>query len=766
MTQFNRGGVLIIGCDYSVFHSYLRTNIQSPDFHVQGFVYCKPGDPPFPLFKGFTKIPIKVHPLEKLEEVIQNSRIRKCQFQAQNISMTEANSIINRIVAAGCTLELISPKDHLIKCFKPTCVLSSLAPAVVKTQIAHYFSSILSQHNKRIVVIFPILDLPKITDPVSRSQGFSIDDGIHYEFKPGQLIPKNVFSDDDTSLLQEYQECGAFRLFATSNVRRAIICAEQHADVIIVDSRQCELSLVKSDQRFCIITQESIENVRETSLWPGLINLNSADHVILVSPESVPESYFAFVQKIIGRKTLHLALNKYPLCNPSQSHLLAELSNPDGFIDEDINDNSSSDSQLPPNDEAQTHNYDDIDSLLTPESSASIFDDGIHTLASLPVIQSKQTPSSVPPAGKNSTDYVTASQQRDIDGLPHQVPISYQKQHIVDVNNTLQDLLSQFYSIEAKPQLQEHFAAQADIIMAMAEASRRELKVGNNDSANREAFCRLFLSSHIPPGFRVTTGEIIDASSNTTGQLDVVVVNDSCPRLTIDSTNSIIAPILADTVLCVIEVKTTLTEDQLTKALGQMRPVKALMPAHSTLVQPNGTIVEDPLEGKIITGIFSFNQGDEIEGKIDNILTLYPGVADFIVLPGSFGYFSVETLKVCGFQLPTIESQVINGYVKFSSKGMALAILFGIINSFAAIRRFSGSNCIRYLHGSWGKYDGFSQWNKTINVIDKYVLPLANKEAKQTYFKAKNNLTNAVSNFANQNTNSASHKKRQKKDGG
>jgi hypothetical protein len=251
-----------------------------------------------------------------------------------------------------------------------------------------------------------------------------------------------------------------------------------------------------------------------------------------------------------------------------------------------------------------------------------------------------------------------------------------------------------------KPPLQEHFSAQVDIIMSMAAASDKELYVSNHSSSNREAFCRLFLGSHIPPGFRVTTGEIVDASCNRTGQLDVVVVNDSSPRMTVDATGSIIAPILADTVLTVIEVKTSLTTEQLRKALGQLRPVKALMPTHSTLLAPDGRIVKDPLDGKIITGIFAFNRGADIVARTSEVVAQYPGVVDFIVVPDTFGYFSVKTLAVCGISVN--EADVVNGYIRYTARGLSLAIVFGILNSLAATRRFSGSNYIRYLNGSWG----------------------------------------------------------------
>jgi hypothetical protein len=115
-------------------------------------------------------------------------------------------------------------------------------------------------------------------------------------------------------------------------------------------------------------------------------------------------------------------------------------------------------------------------------------------------------------------------------------------------------------------------------LKAFAYASEQELVVSGNDSHNREAVCRLFRARHLSPGFRVITREIIDRTGNATGQLETILVNDDVPLMTLGMTGSILVPILTDTVLCVVKVKTSLTIESLRKALSQMHPAKELMP--------------------------------------------------------------------------------------------------------------------------------------------------------------------------------------------
>jgi hypothetical protein len=74
-------------------------------------------------------------------------------------------------------------------------------------------------------------------------------------------------------------------------------------------------------------------------------------------------------------------------------------------------------------------------------------------------------------------------------------------------------------------------------------------------------------------------------------------------------------------------------------------------------------------------------------------------------------------LEVCGISVNEAEAR--RGYVIYTARGLSLAIVFGILNSLAATRRFSGSNYIRYLHGSWGERS-LTEVDKTTNQTRRY----------------------------------------------
>lgn len=712
-----------------------------------GFIYCGDGDPPVKHFKGFTRIALTVYTMHQLERVVEKHRIQKIAIEAQNIPIPKLQGIINKIISLGrCSIEFIPTEVRSIHSLKPIILVSALATGIGKTQLCRYFINVLSLHDKKVSLIIPIFEIDLLTvDPNDQIKGYDIDKGPNYEFTKNDTIPKNVFSQDLEWQIQQYQRIGVYRVFVVSDIRQAIIKAEQQSDVVLYDSFQCEMPFIKSHAKFCVVSWESLNEVRKMSLWPGLVNINAAENIVVIKQNQMPLSQDQ--KQIIG----HLLGSTHQLFHVNSTLVLDNSSGMEVFAKK-VMAVGHSDATQPPSQIAITLGAAEVIDP-SPFLVEGLSSNANVLIAPIPHAMSptyeteqetRQTMDKIAQTVNTSdADVVIVSLPRDIPGINYDKQVLYASPEISDNNQALFNWVTQFFASSNKPPLQSHFESQVDILMSMASAVDRELFVTNNQSANREAFCRLFLSSHLPPSFRVTTGEIVDAYSNTTGQLDVVIVNDSTPIMTIDMSGSVIAPILADNVLAVVEVKTSLTVETCKKALSQLRPVKALMPTHGTLESPSGEIIEDPLGGKILTGIFAFNPSSEIENKVPSILSLYPHVADFIVLPDSFGYFSVSTLAVCGISVN--EADVHNGYIKYTARGMGLAIVFGMLNSMAAIRRFSGSNCVRYLNGSWGgKQDAVaqisSQAKKALNGIGKIVVQNIPKGQRGEFFGIKNQL--------------------------
>lgn len=840
-TQTPRTRTLILGCDYPTFHLYWRYYSQCADKEIVGFVHTTFAPPPISKFKGIYRLPLPVYNLRSLERIILKKQVQKCVIQAQNIDMTELQAIINRILSTGiCGFEFLPKKSLTIHSFKRTIVISSLATKLGKSQLARYFCSILAKEYKRVAVVYSLSSI----NPSENT--LIIEDCPHYEFDEQSTIPENVFSIDDEHQIKQYQNSGAYKIFATSDIRQAIICAEQCADIIIFDAYQCEIPFIESDYTFCVVSSDSLINPHKLSLWPGLVNVHEASKKVVLyrGQQQLPDRRIKEIDALFKESRVYYASSQYDFEGVSTSTIFGQkvmtidsqedagisnqlafhygaseivtpsttteqvsvkgrtttvklpraaspLAIPHGHSELNLTSSIESFASRGFDDSSEFLNYEagSLPSVIIPAQNARI--DIIQNMTAEPKSEEmlfkiddaeesedenisledrSPSPNSQVVEEKNQAlenlsriinetkdvDVIISSLNTPIPGLDPTKLVIYATPEIQDNEGKLYKWIVDFANPKV-PALQKHFEAQVDIIMSLAKASDKELRVQNNDSSNRESFCRIFLSSHLPPGFRVTTGEIIDSSSNLTGQLDVVVVNDLCPSLTIDTSGHVIAPIPADSVLAVIEVKTTLTHDALNKALSQMRPIKALMPSHTTLLTPDGGIIDDPLGGKVIAGIFSFNITDEIEDQVPELLEKYPNVVDFIVLPDAFAFINEKTLKVCGMEVGSHE--LIHGYCKFTAKGMGLAMIYGILNSIAAIRRFNGMNCVRYISGSWGNERDkiskiISQVSTSINLLDKY-FATATTEKKNEYFRKKDEfskiVTDSLSNLGKKN---------------
>lgn len=92
----------------------------------------------------------------------------------------------------------------------------------------------------------------------------------------------------------------------------------------------------------------------------------------------------------------------------------------------------------------------------------------------------------------------------------------------------------------------------------------------------REAFIREYLENHLSQNLAIGTGEIIDAASQPNeprNQIDIVLYKRNYPKLAFGGG---ISAFLAESVVATIEVKSTLTSDELAKSIRSARRVKQL----------------------------------------------------------------------------------------------------------------------------------------------------------------------------------------------
>lgn len=98
----------------------------------------------------------------------------------------------------------------------------------------------------------------------------------------------------------------------------------------------------------------------------------------------------------------------------------------------------------------------------------------------------------------------------------------------------------------------------------------------------RAAALSEFLKQQLPSGIGVAKGEAIDFSDCRTGQLDIVIYDADIAALISGQSENAILP--AESLLAVIEVKTTLTQNELDTCFESARKVRALRPFKRSFV--------------------------------------------------------------------------------------------------------------------------------------------------------------------------------------
>lgn len=135
------------------------------------------------------------------------------------------------------------------------------------------------------------------------------------------------------------------------------------------------------------------------------------------------------------------------------------------------------------------------------------------------------------------------------------------------------------------PVMVEHCARREKELLSRYEASRT---ASNPDVVGqvREVFVRDFLRTHLTETVAIGQGEVIDCESQDVGQMrnqhDVVVYRKEYPRLHLAEDTHVF---LAESVVATIEVKSTLTEAELKKAVRAARNVKKLKISRRSVIR-------------------------------------------------------------------------------------------------------------------------------------------------------------------------------------
>jgi hypothetical protein len=111
------------------------------------------------------------------------------------------------------------------------------------------------------------------------------------------------------------------------------------------------------------------------------------------------------------------------------------------------------------------------------------------------------------------------------------------------------------------------------VMSAKLELIREKYRHSGNKGSGVEQEVRAFLREWFPRTYQIGHGEVIDTNGTISGQLDVVVTNEHHPSIHEEEGA---AQFMIEGVACAAEVKTTLTSDELRKAIESCEKFKNL----------------------------------------------------------------------------------------------------------------------------------------------------------------------------------------------
>jgi hypothetical protein len=141
------------------------------------------------------------------------------------------------------------------------------------------------------------------------------------------------------------------------------------------------------------------------------------------------------------------------------------------------------------------------------------------------------------------------------------------------------------------------------IFKAVLDAAARQLHIASSEAAafqhtgirgdERAAALASFLRQHLPSNIGVAKGEAIDFLDRRTGQLDVLIYDADMVAPISSQSENVLIP--AESLLAVIEVKTTLTQNDLNGCYTASRKVRRLRPFKQSFVaaREEGRSAED-----------------------------------------------------------------------------------------------------------------------------------------------------------------------------
>src|SRR2546421_7402512 len=274
-----RTRVLIVGAAGRDFHNFNLVYRGREEFEVVGFTATQIPNIdgrvyPAELAGDLYPEGIPILPESALEQLVRRHRVDEVVFAYSDVTHEHVMHIGSRVLAAGASFRLISPRETMLASSKPVVAICAVRTGSGKSQTTRRVAELLREAGKRVAVLrhpMPYGDLTK--QAVQRFERYEDLDAAdatieeREEYEPHLAEGNLVFAGIDYAAILDR--------------------AEQEADVILWDGGNNDTPFIKPNLHVVVVDPHRPGH--ELRYHPGETNLRMADVCVVNKVDSAPQ---------------------------------------------------------------------------------------------------------------------------------------------------------------------------------------------------------------------------------------------------------------------------------------------------------------------------------------------------------------------------------------------------------------------------------------------------------------------------------------------
>src|ERR671936_2206248 len=231
---------------------------------------------------------IPIHHEDELEQLVRAHEVDEVVFAYSDVTHEHVMHVASRVLAAGASYRLISPRETMLRSSKPVVAVCAVRTGSGKSQTTRRVAQLLREDGKRVAVLrhpMPYGDLTKqVVQRFARYEDLDAADCTieeREEYEP-HLAEGNL-------------------VFAGIDYERILRSAEQEADVVLWDGGNNDTPFIKPDVHIVVVDPHRPGH--ELRYHPGETNLRMADVCVVNKIDSASQDGIDAVLNSIHENT-------------------------------------------------------------------------------------------------------------------------------------------------------------------------------------------------------------------------------------------------------------------------------------------------------------------------------------------------------------------------------------------------------------------------------------------------------------------------------